>query len=215
MSLKIILVDDHILVRQGISSLLRGEPGLEIVGEARNGIEALDLCGRVRPDLVLMDIHMPVMNGMECTRVLRENFPDLKIIVLSMHNSSSYLLEMITAGASGYVLKNSSKEELMLAINKVAGGGVYISPELTLTVLEDFKDRHNATVDEPVSVPLSDGEKQILDLIAEGLTNTQMAKKLFISIRTVESRRKKLLDKTGTTNTATLIKFAVKNGLVK
>lgn len=214
MSLKIILVDDHILVRQGMSALLRGEPNLEIAGEARNGIEAIDLCEKVKPDLVLMDIHMPVMNGVECTRILRKTSPEIKILAVSLHNNTSYLMDMMSAGAQGYVLKNAGKEELLLAICKVSNGSYYISPELSLTVLEDYKSSFDYKSSSDVIIPLSEGEREILTLIAEGLTNTQMAQKLFISIRTVESRRKKLLDKTGTTNAATLIKFALKNNMV-
>lgn len=214
MSLKIILVDDHILVRQGMSALLRGEPSLEIAGEARNGLEAIDLCEKVKPDLVLMDIHMPVMNGVECTRILRKTSPETKVLAASLHNNTSYLMDMMSAGAHGYVLKNAGKEELLLAICKVSNGSYYISPELSLTVLEDYKSSFDYKSSSDVIVPLSEGEREILTLIAEGLTNTQMAQKLFISIRTVESRRKKLLDKTGTTNAATLIKFALKNNMV-
>lgn len=215
MSVKLILVEDHDIVRQGIHSLLQDENDIEIVGEAQNGKEALDLCARVSPDLVLMDMNMPVMNGSEATRQLKKRYPKLKVLILSMHDDESYLIEMLEAGADGYVLKSSRKDELLFAIRKVVSGGSYIGSEFIISILEKYKSRTNHISELASGILLSEGERQILDLIAEGLTNAEMAEKLFISVRTVESRRKKLLEKTGTVNTATLIKFALKNGLLK
>lgn len=215
MAVKIILIEDHAIVRQGVRSLLENEPGIEIIAEASNGHEALELCRNSTVDLALMDFNMPVMNGLECTRQLKKEFPDIKVLILSMHDFENYLIDMLQAGANGYILKNSSRNELILAIKHVAEGGTYIGSEFTLSMLEKFKSGTNLlSVKEP-NIPLSEGEGQVLELIAEGLTNIQMANKLFISVRTIEARRKKLLEKTGTTNTATLIKFSIKNGLLK
>lgn len=215
MSVKIIIIEDHALVRQGIRSLLESEPGIEIIAEARNGREALELCARNQPDVVLMDLNVPVMSGLECAHALKKNFPQIKVIVLTMHDDESYLIDMLEAGANGYLWKNSSKEELIFAIKQVAKGGRYIAPEFTISMLNKYTSRIGPFDNFQSGIELSEGERQILSLIAEGFTNTEMANKLFISVRTVESRRKKLLEKTGTTNTATLIKFAIRRGLIK
>lgn len=215
MNIKILLVEDHDIVREGVRSLLENEPGIEITGEARNGQEALDLCRSLAPDLVLMDVNMPVMSGLECMRIMNAEFPLVRVLILSMHEYESYLIDMLDAGADGYILKNSSKAELLFAIKKVAGGDVYISSEFTLSMLEKYKNGNFIHIKSDKPIVLSEGEAQVLDLIAEGFTNTEIADRLFVSVRTVESRRKKLLEKTNTCNTATLIKFAIRNGLIK
>lgn len=216
MPVKIFLIEDHELVRQGIKALLEDEPDIIVAGEASNGEEALQKLKTENPDLLLMDMNMPVMNGVECTRKIKQLHPHLKVLVLSMHDHESYLLEMLSMGADGYILKNSSKEELIFAIKRIASGAMYIGPEFTLNMLARYaleKSTH-PPVASP-SIELSDREKDVLELIAEGLTNVEISNRLFTSVRTIETRRKKLLEKTGTNNTATLIKFAVQNGLIK
>jgi DNA-binding NarL/FixJ family response regulator len=214
MNVKLLLVEDHDIVRQGIHSLLENEPDIKIIAEAKNGMEALELCRKDSPDLVLMDMNMPVMNGSDCARAIGKEFPDVKVVILSMHDYEHYLIDMLEAGAKGYILKNSSKDELLFAIRKIAKGGVYIGPEFTLAMLDKYKNGIGMASESPLIV-LTEGESEILRLVAEGFTNLEMANKLFISVRTVESRRKKLLEKTGTSNTATLIKYALKHGLIK
>jgi DNA-binding NarL/FixJ family response regulator len=212
---KILLVEDHDIVRQGIRALLEGEKDIvTVIDEARNGAEALEKIRRQSPGVVLMDMNMPIMNGIECTKQIRREFPDVKVLILSMHDHESYLIEMLEAGANGYLLKNAAKDELVFAIKKIANDGIYFGPEFTLNMLAKYKAAigHSSA---KVDVKLSDREMDVLRLIAMGYTNTEMAKTLFTSVRTIETRRKKLLDKTGTTNTATLIKFAVLNGLIK
>jgi two-component system response regulator NreC len=211
MPVKVFLVEDHEIVRQGIKALLEGEPDIIVTGEAPNGIEMLKKLESGQPDVLLMDMNMPEMSGVECTTEVKKRYPGVKVLILSMHDHESYLVDMIYAGADGYILKNSSREELLFAIRKVANEGVYISSEFALNMLAKHK-RDTRKASPPVM--LSDREMDVLVLIAEGHTNTEIADKLFTSVRTIETRRKNLLDKTGTTNTATLIRYAVVNGLV-
>jgi two-component system, NarL family, response regulator NreC len=216
MGIKIFLVEDHDIVRQGIKILLKNNEGIEIVGEARHGEEALRKLNHVKPDIILMDLNMPVMNGIECTKRVRQYFPDIKVLVLSMHDHENYLIDMLEAGADGYILKNTCADELVFAIKKIINGGMYMSPEFTLAMLSKYKSaKAQLGKQSVIDVKLTDREMDVLQLVAEGLTNTEMAHRLFTSVRTIETRRKKLLDKTGTKNTATLIKFALQNGLIK
>lgn len=214
MRVKVFIVEDHEIVRQGIRALLEGNDEVEIVGEAVNGADAIEKLRNISPDVILMDMNMPVMNGLESTRVIKKNFPSVKVLTLSMHDHESYLSDMLEAGASGYILKNSSREELLFAIKKIAGDGIYIGPEFALNMLSKYKIE-NGPIVQHVKIELTDKEREVLDLIADGLTNVQIANKLFTSVRTIETRRKKLLDKTGTNNTATLIRYSVRNGLIK
>jgi DNA-binding NarL/FixJ family response regulator len=214
MQTKVLLVEDHEIVRQGIKALLQGNPQVVVTGEASNGEEALEKISASQPDLILMDMNMPVMNGLDCTKLVKKQFPSIKVLILSMHNHENYLIDMLDAGADGYILKNSSKDELLFAIKKIANNGVYIGSEFTLGMLAKFKAENKSNMLPKINLALSDREKDVLTLIADGLTNAEIAGKLFTSIRTIETRRKRLLEKTGTTNTATLIRFAVKNGLI-
>lgn len=213
MPVKVFLVEDHEIVRQGIKALLEGESDVVVTGEASNGIEMLKKLENGQPDVVLMDMNMPEMSGVECTTQVKKKYPGIKVLILSMHDHESYLVDMIYAGADGYILKNSSREELLFAIRKVANEGIYISSEFALNMLAKQNKRDMRRQASP-PVMLSDREMDVLVLIAEGHTNSEIANKLFTSVRTIETRRKNLLDKTGTTNTATLIRYAVMNGLV-
>jgi DNA-binding NarL/FixJ family response regulator len=213
MKIKVLLVEDHSIVREGLQVLFADEPDLRIIGEASNGAEALEFVRSNKPDLVLMDINMPVMNGIECTRELKKLYPEIKIVVLSMHDQESYLVDILNSGAEGFVIKNTKKAELVFAIKKVMAGGTYIGPEFTINMLARVNSGERLVINKNSSVKLSTGEKQVLDLILAGMTNAQMAQKLFTSVRTIETRRKKLLEKTGTINTATLVKYALLNGL--
>jgi DNA-binding NarL/FixJ family response regulator len=213
MPITVLLVEDRNSVRQNLKNLLRDE--MRIIGEATNGKEALEQLKHLKPDIVVMDIEMPVMDGIEGTRQIKKQYPGIKILILSMHDHES-LLELLDAGADGYVLKNSPKEELIFAIKKIARDGIYIAPELTLSILSRYRSQRKTV---PVkqkkkSIDLSERESEILQMIARGMTNVEMADKLFLSVRTIESHRKKMLEKTRTTNTATLIRYAAENGLL-
>jgi two-component system, NarL family, response regulator NreC len=214
--MRVLLVEDHDIVRQGIRSLIESESGIEIAGEARNGEEAVEKVKATDPDVIIMDMNMPVMSGLECTRKIKREFPGKKVLILSMHDHENYLIDMLDAGADGYILKNSNKDELLFAIRKVFNNGIYMGPEFTMSMLAKYKAAAgfiNAT--KKTEIRISDREMDVLQRIAQGKTNSQIAGELFTSIRTIETRRKNLLEKTGTTNTATLIRFAVLNGLVK
>lgn len=215
MAVKIFLVEDHDIVRQGIKALLSGESSVIVTGEASNGSEVIPMLKKQKPDVLVMDMNMPVMNGLETTKFIKKEYPEIKILILSMHDHESYLIDLLDAGADGYILKNSTKDELLFAIHKIVGGGMYIAPEFTMNMLAKYKMSMTTNFKSGAStVDLSEREQAVLDLIAEGYTNLEIASKLFISVRTIETRRKKLLEKTGTVNTATLIRFAVKNGLI-
>lgn len=212
MPVTILLVEDRSSVREHLKSLLEDE--VKIIGEATNGKEAMEQLKRLKPNVVIMDINMPVMGGIEATRKIKQNYPNTKVLVLSMHDHES-LLELLDAGADGYVLKNSPKEELVFAIHKLAKNGKYIGSEFTMSVLSRFrKEARSVPKKQKESIDLSDRELEILHMIAQGMTNVEMARKLFLSVRTVESHRKKILEKTRTTNTATLIRYAAENGLL-
>jgi len=216
MGIKVIIVEDHEIVRKGILALLEGEPDIHVVGEAGNGDEALALIRAKNPDFILMDLNMPVMDGIQATRHIRRDFPHMKILTLSMYNDESNLFEMLEAGVDGYVLKNCSRSELLFAIRKISDNGKYIGTEFIFSMLEKYKSNTaNFTPVKRTDLKISDREMDVLNLVAEGKTNMEIAEVLFTSVRTIETRRKNLLDKTNTTNTATLIKFAVLHGLVR
>jgi two-component system, NarL family, response regulator NreC len=216
MQVKVLLVEDHDIVRQGIKALLDGESDTLVIGEACNGAEALDKLKKYNPDLILMDLNMPVMGGLECTRKIKKDYPAIKVLILSMHDHENYLIEMLDAGADGYILKNTSKDELLFAIKKIVNDGIYMGPEFTLSMLAKYKSSTGFIGNlQKSELNLSEREMDVLRLIAKGYTNVQIAKELFTSRRTIETRRKNLLDKTGTSNTATLIRYAVLNGLIK
>jgi DNA-binding NarL/FixJ family response regulator len=215
MTIKVLLVEDHDIVRQGISALIAGSEEVEVVGEASNGASALEKIKQCNPDVILMDMNMPVMNGLESTREIKKQFPGKKVLILSMHDHESYLIDLLDAGADGYILKNTTKDELLFAIRKVASHGMYMGPEFTINMLAKYKASTVYLAVPNSDLKITDREMDVLNLVAEGKTNVEIARELFTSVRTIETRRKNLLEKTGTTNTATLIRYAFKNGLIK
>ncbi|GAA4425137.1 two-component system response regulator DegU [Pontibacter saemangeumensis] len=217
--IKLVLTDDHKLFREGIKALLTEDETIEIAGEAGSGNELLTLLATVPADMVLLDISMPEMDGLETIKLLRQQHPSVKVMVLSMLDNEWYVQQMLEVGAAGYLLKNISKEELRAAINMVASGMQYISPNLTI----DFLRKSNApapafTLDQDNNKKphkeLSKREMEVLNLISEGFTNAEISERLFTSKRTIETHRQNLLEKTQTKNTAALIKFAVLNGII-
>lgn len=215
-TIRILLVDDHKIVRDGIISLLQDDPRLVIVGQAENGIEALDKIEKVEPDLVLLDINMPIMDGLNCAKHITEKFPNVKILTLTMLNEQEHIKNMLAAGAGGYILKSSGREELITAINTVMAGNTYFSEEVKDLIMMDMIKRKTSSgkiVGEPI--PLTPREIDVLQLIVDEYTNLEIAEKLFISVRTVDAHRRNLLEKTGSRNTAGLVKYALENDLVK
>ncbi|SFQ05456.1 response regulator [Hymenobacter arizonensis] len=215
--IRIFLVDDHPIVRDGIRSLLEREAAVQVVGTAGNGQELLDQLPDTPTDLVLIDVNMPVMDGYETTLRLREEYPEVRILALSMLIEELYIGRMLDAGASGYLLKSTGKDEIIHAIRMVMDGKLFLCSEIGLGMLRKVLD-WNANVTPASAVRsqlLSKREMEVLQLIAEGLTNAEIADQLFTSKRTVETHRQNILEKTQAKNTAALVKIALADGLIK
>lgn len=217
--IKIILAEDHLVVRNGIKLLLDTQDNISVIGEADNGAQVLNLIqsGKI-PDIVLTDINMDDINGIELLKRLNQDYPSIRTIILSMLNTSPYVLEAFGKGAKGYLVKNVSYEELLFSINHIAKGGRYLCEELAMLLIDKLNDQpivSNQAEQFIKDFDISDRELEILQLISDGLTNVEIAEKLFLSKRTVEGHRQNLIDKSGVKNSASLIKMAVKNGIVK
>jgi DNA-binding NarL/FixJ family response regulator len=210
--IRVLLADDHKLVRAGIRSLLERLPDVEVVAEASDGREALRLIEEHRPQIVLMDIAMPELNGLEATRRVAKSFPDVSVIILSIYADEEHVYQALRAGASGYLLKGAATEELELAIRAVAQQGTYLSPPVSKPVIMEYVRR---TSGEPHSAgKLSPRQTEILQLLAEGKSMKQIALGLSISVKTVESHRAALMTRTGVRDIAGLVRYAVKIGLI-
>ncbi len=210
---KTLLVDDHQLVLDGISNLLTSLEAVEVVGVANNGKRALEIIENIQIDLVLMDIDMPVMNGLEATAQIKKSFPHIKIIILSMHDEHAVIQKVMNLGADGYLLKNSDKDEFWAAIEKVLEGQKFFSADVTMALLN--KKESSSSSDSVTLAQLTEREVEILRNIAEGLSNKEIGEKLFISHRTVDTHRTNLMRKLEAKNIAGLVRFAIKNGLVE
>ena len=212
---RLILADDHKILRDGIRVLLAADPELNVVGEASNGQELLDLLATTPTDVVLMDVQMPVLDGLATMPLLRARFPEVRVLVLSMLDHENYVARMLEAGASGYILKNAALPEIIYAIHAVMRGQPFLCTEIGLGLLDKL-------LAQPTSMPLAAStdpdltsrELEVLKLIAEGLTNGEIAEKLFASKRTIETHRQNIIGKTQAKNTAALVKLAVSRGLI-
>jgi DNA-binding NarL/FixJ family response regulator len=214
--LKIIIVDDHPLFREGIKLLIEKENIGKVIGEAENGVEFLNILKKSKPDLVLMDIDMPVMDGYEASKLAKAKYPNLKIIVISMFSDKDNYENMISAGVSGFVLKTSGKHEMEKAISNVAKGESYFSAELLREIIINFNriNEEEAKIKEE-RIEITEREYEVLRCFCEGLTSSEIAAKLFVSVKTIEAHRSKLIHKTNTKNTINLILFAIKNKYVE
>ena len=208
----VLLVEDHIVVRQGIKALLSDEPDLEIVGEADNGREALQAVMELQPNLVLMDISMPGLNGIEATRQIRQRHPEVKVIVLSMHANEEYVFQVLRAGASGYVLKQSDSSEVLTAIRAALAGGSFLSPPISRAVIDDYVRRAEARGEESDLDLLTSREREVLQLLAEGMSNREIADQLNISVKTVETHRSNMMNKLDVDSKTELTKYALRKG---
>jgi len=209
---RVLLADDHALVRVGIRSLLSTIAGFDVVGEAGTGHEALELADKLRPHVVLMDIAMPGINGLDATARLVERHPEVRVIILSMHASEEYALQALRAGAAGYLLKDADLLELERAIVAVARGETYLSPAISKHVIADYK-RRVAEQPEPID-RLTPRQREVLRLIAEGLSTKEIAFKLGLSVKTVETHRAQLMERLEIRDVAGLVRFAIRSGLV-
>ena len=210
--IKVLLVDDHPLVLDGISARLEGNENLDVIGTAGNGQEALDKALALKPDVVLMDISMPVLNGLEASARFRDEQPDVKVLILSMHDNREYIVKMIQNGAAGYVLKDVSSDELINAIETIYQGGTYFSAGASHTLFSQFSETPEPEA-EPVNV-LTRREETVLKLLAEGLCNKDVARQLNISVRTVETHRQNIKSKLNITTAAGLTRFAIEQKLI-
>jgi two-component system, NarL family, response regulator NreC len=207
--IRILLADDHAVVRQGFKMILGAQPDMEIVGEAGNGRDAVELAEKLRPEVVVMDVAMPELNGIEATRRITEAAPHTRVLALSMHKDSVYVRETLRAGARGYLLKDSPAGELLTAVRAVASGQGYLSPEVSNAVLDDYR-RH---VSNPIDL-LTSREREVLQMLAEGKTNKEIAGVLNLSVYTVDAHRGRIMEKLNLHSINELVRFAVRNGLV-
>jgi two-component system nitrate/nitrite response regulator NarL len=209
--IKVLLVDDHPVVRKGLYSCLAHRPNLSVVGEASNGTEAIRKVRELSPDIVLMDIYMPEMDGLAVTEFLHKESPEIKVLILSMHNNREYVMRIIKAGARGYVLKDAPPEELIRAIEAVHAGESFFSPSVARIALNQLVSEADQTT--PFS-RLSDREREVLTHIAEGKSNKEIAIALNVGVRTIETHRERIMHKLDIHNVAGLTKFALAHGLV-
>ena len=215
-TINLMLVDDHKIIRDGIKSFLKGDE-IQIVGEASNGRELLEMLAETQPDVVLLDINMPEMDGLEATKLIKAQYPEVKVLVLSMLDHEKYVQQVFDAGAMGYTLKNIGKDELIHAIRMVANGNRFIGTDVAFAFLNKLRNILPAPANQPYEkkpTDLSAREIEVLKLIAEGMTNAEIADKLFTSKRTIESHRQNIIEKTQVKNTAALIKYALNTGLI-
>lgn len=213
MSTTIVLADDHNVVRQGLRALLEGEPDLSIIGEASNGLEAVELAERLRPNVLVVDVMMPGLNGLEVTREVTQRSPLTRVIVLSMHANEAYVLEALKNGAVGYVLKDSCADELVQAVRQARTDRYYLSSPLSERAIASYVQRARKTSMDPYDA-LTTREREVLQLAAEGHTSAEIASRLFISARTVETHRANLMHKLGLTNQIDLVRYALRRGIL-
>lgn len=213
MTLKLLLADDHQIVRQGLRAILKTEPDFQLIGEASDGLETLRLAERLSPDVLVLDLMMPGLGGLEVARQIAKRAPDTKVVILSMHSNIAYVVEALRAGASAYVLKESGAEELVAAIRAVAAGKRYFSPPISERAVGAYMEKAEETPLDPYNT-LTAREREVLQLTADGLSGTEISEKLFISPRTVETHRANLMRKLGVRNQKELIRYALQRKIV-
>ena len=212
MKFKILIADDHRLFRDGLKALLEKQADMQVVGETADGIASVKAALEKKPDIVLMDISMPELNGIEATRQIMENRPDTRVMVLSMHSDQRYIAECLKAGAVGYILKDCPTEELLTAIRAVASKQVYLSRQITESVVRDYINLNKGGSSQVFAV-LSPREREVLQLLAEGKSTKQIAETLNVSVKTIETHRKQIMDKLNMRSIAELTKYAIREGL--
>ena len=210
--IKILVVDDHAILREGIRALLSLYPDIEVVGEASDGLEAINKTRLLTPDIVLMDVAMPGLGGLEATTEIKKQSPSSRVVILTQHEDTEYIFPILKAGAAGYVLKKAVGTELVAAIRAVAAGGSFLYPSVAAAVIEGYL--HKGSEAEPSYDRLSDREKQVLKLIAEGNSNKEIADMLSLSVKTVIAHRANLMEKLDIHNRTDLVKYAIRKGLI-
>jgi DNA-binding NarL/FixJ family response regulator len=212
--IRVLLAEDHTIVRKGLRSLLEDEADIEVVGEAEDGREAVRMTQRLLPDVVLMDISMSGLNGLEATRQIKKRFPEVNVLILTRHAGEEYILQILRAGASGYVVKKAAPKELVSAIQAVYRDGSFLSPSISRTVIEEYIRQAEATTGQDSYGRLTPREREVLQLVAEGRSNREIAELLHISVKTVDNHRANLMDKLDIHSTAELTQYAIRTGVI-
>lgn len=213
-TLRLLLADDHAVVRSGLRMLLEAQPDFEIVGEAETGTAAVMMVKELKPDAVLMDIQMPDLNGIEATKLIRDESPETRVLALTMHEDDHYFFEMLQAGASGYVLKRAAPDELVQAIRTVCRGEVFLYPTMAKRLVSDYLKRSDENDTARAYSDLTEREQEVLTLIAEGLSNAEIANNLYISVKTVDRHRENIMRKLNMHSRIDLVKYAIRTGLI-
>lgn len=213
MKIKIVVADDHQLFREGLVNLLENDDAIEVIGKAENGKDAMEKVFELKPDVLITDIAMPEMNGMEATRQIKKKMPGLKIVALSMHSDKQFVKGMLEAGTDAYLLKNCTHQQLLEAVHSVYNGKKYLSEDITELVISGYLDGPNAVDDNYAE--LSEREKEIFILLAEGVSTREIGEKLFISVKTVGTHKQNILEKLDLKNNADIVKYALKKGLIQ
>ena len=212
--IRVLLADDHTVLREGIRALLNEEADMVVVGEAENGRWAVHLAHELHPDVVLMDIAMPLLNGLEATRQIKRDHPEISVLILTMHDNEEYVRQVLAVGAAGYVLKRAAASELVSAIRAVHHGDAVLSPAITRVLIEDYL-REGGTRREPASHDLTPREREVLQLIAEGYTSKKIAEILGLSVKTVQAHRTSLMQKLNVHDRGNLIKYAIQKKIIE
>ncbi|MEA5405064.1 response regulator transcription factor [Arcicella sp. DC2W] len=208
----VLLADDHDVVRKGMKMLLEDEESVKVIGEASDGLDAIEKIKALSPNVVILDLTMPKMTGIEAAKIISEEYPDVRILIFSMHNNREYIINSVENGASGYLLKDTGKEELMRAINVVSEGRKYFPPEISEVIIDELLSKttgNQPDTSRPIFQKITPKEKQILEHIVQGYNSREIADKLFLSIRTVDNHRANMMKKTKAKNTADLVKMAI------
>lgn len=213
--IKIILVDDHQMFRDGVKAVLHDEETMDVVGEVGSGEELYELLKSVTPDIIITDISMPDTSGIEITRYLTEKYPSVKVLILSMHKNEEFITKSLSAGANGYLPKDTSMKELLEAIEVISQGSNYFNREISDTLLSSIIRKSKSEAKAAKTVALTSREREIISLVAEGLTNKEIAERLFISIRTVDSHKNNIMQKLNLKSTVEMVKYAIKNNLAE
>ncbi len=212
-TIKVVLADDHTIVRQGLRSILEQQAGIEVIAEAENGREAVQITEKMKPDVVVMDFSMPDLNGLEATRQIKLRVPETKVLILTRHSDQEYVKSILSAGASGYLVKNSAAEELVIAIQAVQRGDSYLDPLISKTIIEGYLNPF-AGENKTLEIKLTPRQSEVLQLIAEGQPNREIASRLHISVKTVENHRTNILKKLNLHSTADLTQYAIRKRII-
>lgn len=210
-TVNVFLVDDHMVVREGLKTLISAQPDMAVIGEAGDGASALQQIQDCQPDVVIMDVSMPELNGVQTTERLKQLCPDVKVLVLSVHDDTSYLRQMLAVGAAGYILKHTAADALIQAIRIVAAGGLYLEPSLAEHVVGRYV-RRPAAVTELLGAELSEREREVVQRVVQGYSNKEIATQLSLSVKTVETYRARALEKLGLTSRSALVRYALERG---